>query len=261
MKAFVEGVAVLAPGLEGWEAARAVLAGERPYEPAALAPPVPALLPAVERRRTGKVVKLALALGQEALAAAGREADAVATVFASSGNDGEVINDICIALASAERQVSPTRFHNSVHNAPAGYWSIATHSHRASTSVCAYDWSFALGLLEALAQAGEGAVMLVACDVPYPEPLSGLRGVTEPFGTALVLTGERTPRSLAVLELSPDEAARRPSTMASPALERLRTANPCARALPLLAALADGASGVVLERNAGRTMDIDVRPA
>src|SRR6185295_6772138 len=79
MKVFVESAAILAPGLAGWPAARAVLAGDRPYEPVPLEPPVAELLPAVERRRTGSTVKFALAVGHEALAGAGRPADSVAT--------------------------------------------------------------------------------------------------------------------------------------------------------------------------------------
>ena len=42
--------------------------------------------------------------------------------------NGQVIHEICEALATDEREVSPTRFHNSVHNASAGYWGIATRS-------------------------------------------------------------------------------------------------------------------------------------
>lgn len=264
MKAFVEAVAILAPGLKGWMASRPVLAGAAPYEPAPLAPPAPDLLPAVERRRTGTTVKFALAVGQEALGNAGRPADSVATVFVSSGNDGDVINDICITLAGTEREVSPTRFHNSVHNAPSGYWGIAARSRHASTSLCAFDWSFAAGLTEALVQvqAERDAVMLVAYDTPYPQPLGGVREVVEPFGTALLLTRDRTSKSLARLRVDFDAPAADPSRMENPALERLRLGNPSAHALPLLAALA-GAAGkaVVLERGAGQVMAIAVEAA
>ena len=96
MKLFVESAAIRAPGLTGWSGSRAILAGEKPYEPAPLAPLNADLLPAVERRRTGSTVKMALSVGQEALASAARPVDRTATVFVSSGNDGDVINDICI---------------------------------------------------------------------------------------------------------------------------------------------------------------------
>jgi hypothetical protein len=262
MKLFVEGAAILAPGLTGWAAARAVLAGEKPYEPAPLAAPVADLLPAVERRRTGSTVKFALAVGHEALTSAGRPADSVATVFVSSGNDGDVINDICLTLAGTDRQVSPTRFHNSVHNAPSGYWGIATHSHHPSTSLCGFDWSFAVGLLEATTQlqVDRREVLLIAYDTPYPEPLRGIRWVAEPFGVALLLTRDRTGRAIAELEVTMDAQAREISRMGNAALERLRTVNPCARALPLLAALAGTQPKVVtLERDAKQTLSVAVR--
>ena len=262
MKVFVESAAILAPGLTGWAAGRAVLAGEKTYEPAPLAFLVADLLPAVERRRTGSMVKLALAVGHAALTCADRPVDSVATVFASSGGDGDVINDICITLAGEDRQLSPTRFHNSVHNAPSGYWGIATHSHHPSTSLCACDWSFAIGLLEAAAQlqVDRRELLLVAYDTPYPLPLGGVRPLAEPFGAALLLTRDRSNRSIAELEITLDAQAQEISRMSDAALEHLRTGNPCARALPLLAALAGAQrQSVTLERSAGQTLSISVR--
>ena len=49
-----------------------------------------------------------------------------AVVFASGDADGENLHHILESLATPEHEVSPTRFHNSVHNAAAGYWNIAT---------------------------------------------------------------------------------------------------------------------------------------
>ena len=84
-------------------------------------------------------------------------------------------------LATDGREVSPTRFHNSVHNAPSGYWAVATGSREPSTSLCAYDASFAAGLLEAAAQAtvDDRPVTLVAYDLPYPEPLQRARPIVD----------------------------------------------------------------------------------
>jgi hypothetical protein len=161
-----------------------VLLGAVPYVPDEVLVPAPAALPAAERRRTGLPVRLALAVGLDALAQSTRRDEPVASVFTSSGGDGRVIDEICQVLTSVERQVSPTRFHNSVHNAPAGYWSIALRSHAPSISLCCYDWSFAAGLLEAGAQCvTEGVpVLLVSYEVPYPEPLYAIRPVTGVLG-------------------------------------------------------------------------------
>lgn len=262
MNLFVESAAILAPGLRGWAASRAVLAGEKTYEPAPLAPPVADLLPAVERRRTGAPVKLALAVAHEALTSAGRPVDSVATVFVSSGGDGDVLNDICITLTGSDRQVSPTRFHNSVHNAPSGYWGIAAHSHHPSTSLCGFDWGFAIGLLEAAAQlqVDRREVLLVAHDSPYPEPIGSVRRIDQPFGVALLFTRDRTGRAIGELEVTMDAQPQEVSRMSDAALERLRAGNPSARALPLLAALAGAPSQrLTLEREAGQTLSLRVR--
>ena len=152
MRLFVEGIGLLGPGLNGWQASRPALAGRAAYVRAPTVVTASDRLPPAERRRTGIPVKLALAVGYEALTNAGRDAATTATVFTSSGADSDNVHQICEALATREREVSPTRFHNSVHNVAAGYWSIAARSQEPSTSLCCYDASFAAGLLEAAAQ-------------------------------------------------------------------------------------------------------------
>ncbi|MDP3616451.1 MAG: beta-ketoacyl synthase chain length factor, partial [Rhodoferax sp.] len=126
LTAYIEGIGLLGPGLNDWPGAQAVLAGRQPYLPQKTLLPSPTLLPAAERRRSGAIVKLTLATGLEAIAAAGLAAVSLPSVFSSSGGDGENCHAICEMLASQDRQISPTRFHNSVHNTASGYWSIAT---------------------------------------------------------------------------------------------------------------------------------------
>jgi len=262
MKVWVERAGIVGPGLPGWDLARPLLAGESPLTTNELVLPKLELLPPVERRRTGTLVKLALAAGQDALGPSGAERPYLPTVFASSGGDGDVINEICITLASSDRQVSPTRFHNSVHNAPAGYWSIATGSRAPSTSLAAFDWSFAAGLIEAAAQVacGQDQVLLIAADMAYPQPLLGVREVTLGFGGALLLTRNRDGQSLAALELSLGELAQ-PTRMREPTLEQLREINPSARGLPVFAALAGGTTTTVaLDYVAGKSLRIVVSP-
>src|SRR5262249_25116186 len=67
LSAAIEGVGVLGPGLRDWPTATAVLAGSTDYQPARTELPLPTLLPAAERRRAGRVVRLALAVGAEAV--------------------------------------------------------------------------------------------------------------------------------------------------------------------------------------------------
>src|SRR5512140_15053 len=164
MFAYVEGIGLRGPGLDGWPAGRAVLAGHEAYVPAPANMTVNDMLPPNERRRAGVPIKLAVAAGAEAFVRARRIAAETATVFTSSGGDNENVHAICEILATAPHEVSPTRFHNSVHNAVAGYWGIASQSREPSTSLCGHDSSFAIGLLDAVAQvvAGHIPVALLA---------------------------------------------------------------------------------------------------
>jgi hypothetical protein len=241
--AWVEGIGLIGPGLTDWTQAGAVLRGEVDYDSAACALPVPEALPSAERRRTGAAVRVALAAATAACRAAGRDASTLATVFAASGGDGDNCHTICEVLASSERFISPTRFHNSVHNAPAGYWSIAAGAAGASTSLAAYDASFAAGLLEAIVQVqvSREPRLLVAYDTGYPEPLRAKRPIADAFAVAMVLGPAPTERASARLTVELSDAAA--ACCSDAALEALRRNNPAARALPLLIALAGGRSG------------------
>jgi len=246
LSVYVDGVGLLGPGLPNWADAAEVLLGRQPYRFAAAVLPAPAMLPAAERRRSGRVVKLALAVAAEATAQAGADPATLASVFSSSGGDGYNCHEICQALSVAGREISPTRFGNSVHNAAAGYWSIATGAVAESNVLCAFDASFAAGMLEALAQVAvdREPVLMVAYDTEYPPPLHAKRPLPDAFGVALLLRAEQGPRSFARLDasLTPEAFDR----LHDPSLEELRGAIPAARSLPLLALLAS--------RNGGRTV-------
>src|ERR1700688_4875702 len=112
LTAYVEGIGVLGPGMADWPSAAAVLSATAPYVAAATVLPAPLSLPPAEKRRTGPVVKLALAIGFEATTRAAIDRSKLTTVFSSSGGDGFNCHEICQVLASADRQISPTRFHN-----------------------------------------------------------------------------------------------------------------------------------------------------
>ena len=236
--AYVSGIGIRGPGLSDWPQTEAVLCAHRPYVRADTLLPAPETLPPTERRRSGRVVRLAFAIGLEAARHAEVNPAQLPVVFASSGGDGDNCHEICQTLASADRSLSPTRFHNSVHNAPAGYWSIAAGTQVPSTTICAYDASFAAGLLEAVTQiAAHGvATALIAYDLDYPPPLHAARSVPAPFGLALVLHSHPQPHSLAQLrvgiECGPADRVEHQE------LEALRTTIPAAQGLVLLEAIA-----------------------
>jgi Beta-ketoacyl synthase, N-terminal domain len=257
----IEGIGLLGPGLDGWANSVAVLGGQSPYLRQPTVVPVPEGLPPAERRRLGLVVKLALSVGLQAIANAGVEPDALPSVFASSGGDGQNCHEICQVLANGEKLISPTRFHNSVHNAAAGYWSIATRARAASNALCAFDWSFAAGLLEAVTQVvvDQTRVLLVAYDAPYPQPLFDKRPIPEAFGVAFVLAPAPFAGGIGQLTLRLDDAPA--GLMDNADLETLRASIPAARALPLLQQLAAGKAGLVnIDYLDGRSLAVDVAP-
>ena len=262
LQVHVQGVGVYGPGLSGWQQAAEVLAGRLPFGMTPISLPPAEALPPAERRRAGVSIKLAFAAGFDAIRQAGADPARLRSVFTSTGGDCDNCHAILETLASADRAVSPTRFHNSVHNAPSGYWGIATACRATSTSLCAYDGSFAAGLLEAAAQAvsaGEPCLLL-AYDSPYPEPLGSVRGIPYPFGVGLVLSPAPVAAHAATLRLS--LGRQEPSRLPDPALEAMRHSVPAARCLPLLQHLAQGRSGrVSLDYLDGMALDVDIRYA
>jgi len=246
MAVYASGVGLCAPGLPDWPTGRAVLAGTRAYRRDE-APRFDRIdLPRNEARRATPTVRLALQAAGEALAAAGLEAARCGAVFACSGGNTEALDALCRALTEPGRPVSPSHFNHSVHNAPLGYWSIATGSVRPAVSVGAYDASFAAGLLEAFALAWleSRPVLLVAYDTPPPPDLQPFRPVVAPFGAAVLLTPEPLAGSIARLRgLRPQTGEA--DVMSDRELERLRLGNPAARSLPLLRRFVAGEAGTV----------------
>lgn len=258
----VEGIGLAAPGLPGWTASLPVLQGVKPYRPQPLEAPKPALLPASERRRATMAARMVLQVGEEALQHNGINMNRLPCVFASASGELSIVDTLCRALGEPDRPVSPTQFHNSVHNAPAGYWSIATGSSASSVSLSAYDDSFGAGLLEAAVTATAEAmpVLLIAYDLAAPPPLQAKRPIAVPFAVALLLhPGAGSGRHPDIgLQRATDDGEG-DSVLADPALEQLRRSNPAARSLPLLQALASRGNAPVRLPAGALTLAVRVR--
>jgi hypothetical protein len=222
----------------GLAQAAPILQGECDWQYAAMDKVVAEMLPANERRRTTALIKLALKVGQDAMPGIDA-ASHIATVFASSEGDLEITDKICRALLQEDKPVSPTQFHNSVHNAAAGYWAIAARSQQPSISLSAGDASFAAGLLEAVSQVLlDGVpVLLLAYDLPAPPPLDAERHFDFPFATAMLVASQPTENCLAGIELTVNHQAEQPGRCQNPSLEKVRQGNPIAASLPMLEAL------------------------
>ncbi len=253
LNATLEGIGFWCRGLPSWEAAQAcVQQGVTPEAPPAR--PSPQLLAPNERRRAPETVAVALDVALAACTAAGRDPRTLPSVFASTHGDLAITDYMCATLADAPRTISPTRFHNSVHNAAAGYWTIGTGCMEAATAISALDASFAEGLLEALVQLATGseAVLLVAYDSEAPGPLVRVSSTWGLLGGALVLS--RTPRTGATTLSIQIEDTTAPTPAG--ALAQYGGRNAMAQMLPLFEALARGEATAHLHAGRGRSLRV-----
>jgi hypothetical protein len=260
---YVAGIGVWSPVLASWEACRARLLGEEVAPTENKLPPAD-WLPAVERRRATLSTRVVLSVTKDALTYAGWEPTNLPTVFASSSGSPDITNELCSALAAGDTQISPTRFHNSVHNAAAGYYSIAVACHAASTTLGAHDGSAAVGLLEAnvLLMTEGSPALFIAFDVPYTGPLAAIRPIADPFGVALALSPEPAPGQVAQIVVERQPRQDRPlSICRDEKLEYVRQNNPSARLLPLLEAFARREPAqIVLGMASGAQLLVNVTP-
>ena len=257
----VAGIGAWTRGAPDWPSLRALLRGEAGWREDAPAKPAAIVLPPGERRRAPESVLLAADIAGQASAAARHDAASLACVFASTHGELSITDYMCATLAGAPHELSPTKFHNSVHNAPAGYWTIATQCTAGSSAISGYHASFGAGLLEAaaLAVADAAPVLFAAYDIGSSGPLAEVTRTTRAFGAALVLTpgGNALPRLSFVLR-----ADNGPVTPAPGCLAELAQDNPLnAHALALLNALAgDAPVRLTLPAASGLMLDMEVRP-
>ena len=237
--AYIEGIAIWSPQLPGWDDAQRIFRGEMPVPQARLARPTPSLLPPNERRRAPDTVAVSLEVASKACAHAGRDPASLPCIFASTHGDIATTDYMCETLAQSPNLLSPTKFHNSVHNAAAGYWAIATGCMAAHTALSASRYTFATGLLEALVQVQTDVtdILYVAYDTEARGPLATMAPSTGQLGCALVLSPEPTDNTLFALHWQAIEEQRPQEPTATGELERLVAGNAMAACLPLFEAL------------------------
>ncbi|HTV51466.1 MAG TPA: beta-ketoacyl synthase chain length factor [Steroidobacteraceae bacterium] len=255
---FIEGIALWAPRLPGWPLAARILRGELP--PAAgVSRPAPAVLPANERRRAPDTVAVALEVAAAACAHAERAPSTLPSVFASAYGDLAISDYLCATLARTPLLTSPTKFHNSVHNAAAGYWAIATGCFEPYTAVAAQSYTFASGLLLAAAQAcaDERPVLYVAYDTAAVGPLATMAATRSMLGAALVLAPGASARALTQLTFRVHEGTR-PVSGARAANAVLCEGSALAPSLALFEALADAVPRDIFQ-SLGPQLTLDLR--
>ncbi len=193
------------------------------------------LMPANIRRRASLTTKMAVSVATEACLQAQVDPSGLASVFASVGGEIQVTDVLCKTLADPHAMVSPTHFHNSVHNTTAGYWGILHGCHHATTAIAAVDDTFAMALLEVWTQLQQqpGDCLLVCYDEFWPEYLAPPIGKLA-FATALVLNNDGQGSAKGEI-LRPQIAPE--YTDLSDDLDDLIELSPIASAIPLLQAI------------------------
>ena len=253
LEARIEGIGFWAGGLPSWQAARDFAAGgvavaDTPRKPS------PQLLAANERRRAPETVAVALEVALAACSAAGRDPKQLPSVFASTHGDLAITDYMAETLAADPRAISPTRFHNSVHNAAAGYWTIGAGCMAAATAISAGTASFAQGLLEALVQlaTGDEAVLLAAYDIGAKGPLGAMTPSDGLLGGALVLS-----RGAGGIRLRARLVDGSHGPADGPLAGRCR-GNAMAPMLPMFDALATGGDLALLHAGPGRVLRVEL---
>lgn len=252
IEARVEGVGFWGSGLPSWERASAFARGTQSPVESSLQPSA-SLLPPNERRRAPVTVALALESAQQACIVAGADPATLPAVFTSTHGELGITDFMCATLVDDPTSISPTKFHNSVHNAASGYWTIGHGCMAPVTALSAYRASFAQGVIESLARLADGTprVLLVAYDGESAGPLAQVSPSTGLLAAALVLARiDAAEGASDATRLHFELLAREGAVDADDADDRLTQqyrGNAMAPMLPLLAMLATGADACVID--------------
>jgi hypothetical protein len=180
MKLYIHSVSLFAPGHDGWAYSQQALK----TAPNDLGQAVPkyqaSFLPPNERRRLTPTLSFALHTADDVLQQYQEKhptasTEDMAALFFSADGDAEISYLLCAAVTEPAPQVSPTLFHNSVHNTAVGYWMISQSSHAASTSIATSGFTVGQALLESYLQshAYQAPVLTVAYDYPVDQRMPG----------------------------------------------------------------------------------------
>lgn len=242
LRAKLAGMGVWGPGFSNMQDLAAVFAGKADGVDEDAATPKPEMIPPRERRRAPLSVKGVVEVASQACEAAGVAPADAACVFASGMGDTSITDYMCRTLASQPALISPTKFHNSVHNAAAGYWSISSACHQAANSISAFEYSVGMTLLEALGTCAieQRPVLVVNVDIPTRPPMRDIHVIDQAFAGAILLLPANNASGVAAgglaghLEGVLDYAADSPwPDIECPALKPLYQRNPAARMLAL----------------------------
>ncbi len=250
LSAYLSNVGILAPGLDSWQRLVEVLQQPENYQATPIEKKIVPFLPANEHRRVSRVTLLALAAARQLGDV--EELRQALQIFSLSDGDITTFDQISRALAMPGRPVSPIKFHNSVHNSGAGYWSIATDSQTPSTSLGGGLQTFSVSLLDAMVQLNASdnqshrECLMVCYDEIPSAPFLPLLTIKDEFACALRLSLNHThpsSQTLCKLEINiedcgPQEPVSTQPTAVDTLLTEIINSNTQGIALLLLAAVA-----------------------
>ncbi len=201
MKAYIDAIGLQANGLEGWFASQPILKKEKAYQNKPLTKYSPLFLPANERRRVTNTIKLALRTAEETQFNA-LSNQKIPTLFACVDGDTEISVKMIDAVLMDDPLISPIHFHNSVHNAPAGYWMMGQKNTQAASSISAGKYQIATLFIEGMSQLLEPAskILLVAYDLPIDPKIENINVTCQPFAFGLILSQQQSQQSIASIE-------------------------------------------------------------
>jgi len=245
MRCQVLGSGVWGPGICDWTSLTGLFDGVNDVtsDPPLTQSPKPDLIPAKERRRSPLCVRMAVEVAGQACEQSGLNAADTACVFGSSMGDSDITDYMCRTLATDSKLLSPTKFHNSVHNASAGYWSISTGCTQAVNSVSGFDLTTPIALLEAgvFCVSEQQPVLVVLFDIETPDTFKDFIPISDSFAAALILAPDSTndhSTGVPVLTVQRESRSSDWPVLDLPSqykfLQTLYTTNPSARILSLL---------------------------
>lgn len=205
MKAYIEAIGLNATGLESWLGSQTILTEQEAYQATPLSKYSASFLPANERRRATKTVNLALRTAEETVQHYSQDAiQQMPTLFACVDGDTEISAKMTTAILMEQPMISPIHFHNSVHNAPAGYWMIGQRNRQAASAISAGQYQLANTFIETLTQLSKISpkVLLVAYDSPIDPVIKSYQPQTAPFSFGLVLSLHQNKKSIAKFTLN-----------------------------------------------------------
>ena len=248
------------PKFRNWQDLQDLLAGKEIDDDGAKGPK-PAVIPANERRRAPLPVRLAVEVSSQACSSAGLDASNLACVFVSGLGDTQLTDYMCTVLAGENKALSPTKFHNSVHNAAAGYWTISTDCMQAANSVAGFNESVSLTIMEALIQADaeQRPLLLTFYDAPSSPILKELLDNEQPFAVSIIITPKVLDTELTLSASVVEQQVQWPvMDELNGDLAECYRENPCAKILPVLQFLTGERTELSMPLSVGTALNISL---